>query len=243
MRVLITRPREDAEPLARELATRGIDAMIEPLLDIAYFDDMPKLAGAQAVLVTSANGIRALARLLPRRDIAVLAVGDASARVARELGYGRVESADGDVSDLARLVEARLRPEAGALVHVAGSVVAGDLAGMVRAAGFEYRRAVLYRTDVSEALSRSCADALRAGKIAAVLFFSPRTAATFVSLAQGAGLAAALSNVVAICLSSRVADRAARAKWKRIAVAEKPETGALLDLLATWAEAESRNTI
>ena len=65
MRALVTRPRAEAASLAEALAARGIAALLEPLLDISYRDlgDPLDLAGVQAVLCTSANGVRAFARL------------------------------------------------------------------------------------------------------------------------------------------------------------------------------------
>src|SRR5690348_13331331 len=101
---LVTRPEADAQALAEALAARGVEPVIEPLLQIGFREGAaPDLAGAQALLFTSANGARACAAASPRRDLPVLAVGDATARAARELGYVRVESAGGDVEDLARL--------------------------------------------------------------------------------------------------------------------------------------------
>ncbi len=113
MRLLVTRSIEDAEPLAAALRRRGIEAVLEPLMsitDVAGAAGAPDLdtyldpGGAQALLITSANGIRAFARRTSRRDIAVFAVGDASARTAFELGFAEVRSAAGDVDALAALV-------------------------------------------------------------------------------------------------------------------------------------------
>ena len=63
MRVLVTRPRSAATTLAVLLAKRGIDAVIEPMIDIVdRAARLPDLGGARAILCTSANGVRALAR-------------------------------------------------------------------------------------------------------------------------------------------------------------------------------------
>ena len=62
----------------------------------------------------AANGARALARATQRRDLPVLAVGDATARAAREAGFESVTSAGGDVGDLAPLAAARCAPSAAA---------------------------------------------------------------------------------------------------------------------------------
>ena len=38
MRVMITRPREDARPLAEALAARGVETLLEPLLHLQFFE-------------------------------------------------------------------------------------------------------------------------------------------------------------------------------------------------------------
>src|SRR5947209_4837807 len=130
LRALVTRPRVEAESLAAALAARGIVAIIEPLLEIHYRGEpTPDLAGVQAILCTSANGVRALARLTDERALPLLAVGEATAARARAEGFASVESAGGNVDELIQLALRRLRPQAGQLLHVAGTVVAGDLDG------------------------------------------------------------------------------------------------------------------
>src|SRR5215208_5601256 len=80
LRALVTRPRAEAEGLAAALAERGVAALVEPLLDIRYRSEWaPDLTGVQAVLCTSANGVRALARLCGERALPLFAVGEASA--------------------------------------------------------------------------------------------------------------------------------------------------------------------
>ena len=212
---LITRPEEDARPLAEALAARGVATVIEPLLAIrplpeAAADLAKDLAGVQALLFTSANGVRAFAELSPRRDIGVLAVGDATASTARGLGFTAVESAGGDVQALARLVKQRLKPAGGPLFHAAGSAVAGDLAERLAADGFDLRRRMLYESATATALSPEALAALKQGRIDLVLLFSPRTAVTFTELARAAAVDA--SPLTALCPLARRGDRRERAR-------------------------------
>src|SRR5258707_3826698 len=87
LRALVTRPRAEAESLAEALAARGIAAIIEPLLEIHYRSEpAPDLAGVQAILCTSANGVRALARLTGERALPLFAIRDASEAPARHKG-------------------------------------------------------------------------------------------------------------------------------------------------------------
>jgi uroporphyrinogen-III synthase len=231
MTVLITRAAEEAERLGQLLAARGIDSLIEPLMTIRFLPHgaatlAPFLSDVQAVLFTSANGVRAFAAATERRDLKAFAVGDATAAAARVAGFGAVTSARGNVEDLAALVIGSLRPSNGALVHAAGSVTAGDLAGLLGAAGFALRRAVLYEAIVAERLSEPTRDALIRGAVAAALFYSPRNATTFVRLATG--LEAACRRVAAIALSSAVASALKPLPWRHIAVAAAPHEASLL---------------
>ncbi len=228
---LVTRPAADAAPLVAALAERGIDTLSAPLLTITpVAAALPDLGPIQAVLATSANGIRALAEATPRRDLAVWAVGDGSAEVARELGFGPVESAAGDAAALAELVAERLKPAAGPLLHVAGSDVAGDLKGRLEAAGFTVERAVLYRAEPVPALPPDAAAALTAGRVDWVLLYSPRTAALFRTLAESAGLGRRLASVKALCLSPAVADALGDLAIDRT-VAATPDRGGMMALV------------
>jgi uroporphyrinogen-III synthase len=232
LRVLITRPREDAAPLARILEGMGHEAVIEPLLDIRYEDGPPlDLDGVRGLLLTSANGVRALARRTDRRDLPAWAVGDATARAAREAGFLQVESAGGDVASLAALVAARCAPGPGPLLHAAGTAVAGDLAGDLGARGFAVERRVLYAAEPADSLSPESLSRLYAGTIDAVLFFSPRTARSFVRLAGRAGLSKRMAGTVAFCLSEAVAEAVRTLPWKGVCVAARPDQASLLDLL------------
>src|SRR5438874_13037474 len=62
MRLLLTRPRDDAEPLANSLKLRGHEPIIAPLMEIRFVPgaEIP-LTGAQGLIVTSANAVRAFA--------------------------------------------------------------------------------------------------------------------------------------------------------------------------------------
>ncbi len=236
MRLLITRPMEDATPLADLLAARGHETVIEPLLEIRYLAiakaDIAALQdGVQALLVTSANGLRAFAGCSDRRDVAVVAVGEASARAAISAGFGDVESADGDVAALAALVAEKRNPEDGPLLHVAGSAMAGDLSGLLQEAGFDVRRAVLYEAVQAEHLSPPVRAGIAAGKFDGVVLFSPRTAARFAALVSAAGLADYCREMTAYCLSPAVAKKAGRFGWARLAIAARPDQKSLIEII------------
>jgi uroporphyrinogen-III synthase len=232
--VLVTRPRAESDVFAVALAMRGHEALVAPMIEIvpiagAHVD----LDGAQAVLFTSANGVRAFAAAETRRDLPAYCVGDATATAARDAGFAQVESASGDVVALAALVRARLAPSGGALVHAAGTSVAGDLAGDLARDGFSVRRVPLYRSETAAALTDDARAALREGRVDVVAFFSPRTAQAFAQLADEARLADGLGRVTALALATTSHDalRAAGCGFGAFRTAAAPTEAALLDEL------------
>ena len=232
MRVLVTRPIEDAARLIDILATRGIDGLATPFLAITYNDGPAlDLTGVQAVVFTSANGVRAFARRAADRTLPALCVGDATRTQALAAGFASVKSADGDVRALAALIKAALDPSQGAVLHPAGSHVAGDLGGQLAAAGFTYQREALYSAQKIKTLPDAVSQALKAGDVDGVLLYSPRTAAAFAKVVRGEGLDGKLLGVTAYCLSPAVADKIADLPWGDIKIAAQPDQDALLVLL------------
>lgn len=232
MRLLVTRPREDAAETVSALEALGHVAMVEPLLQIRSLPvDLPDLEGIQALLITSRNGLRAFVAASAERRLPVYAVGPATAEAARAAGFPEVHDADGDALALAALVRARLDPAAGALLHPSGREVAEGLVEELEPAGFTLHRVVLYAAEPAPEFSPDGRAALEQGTLDGVLFFSPRTGATFADLIERAGLRQACTGLTAYCLSPAVAQALDSLPWQAIHTAEGPNQAALLALL------------
>lgn len=232
MRFLVTRPRSEGEALALRLREMGIETLLEPMLDLMPLPHPPlDFKGVQGVLLTSRGAAQALADATPNRSLALFAVGDATAGAARQLGFGDVTSAGGDGAALAKLVRNDVDPAKGTLLHVRGAHTAGDLAGDLTASGFTVREAVLYDARPAAQLSTGCVDAMRSGALDGALFFSPRSAETFVNLARMAGLEATAARLDAYCLSDAVATAATDLGWRRVVVSPSPDLDAMVGLL------------
>src|SRR6266576_2292959 len=84
MRLLVTRPHDDAVSFAELLRARGHIPIVAPIMDVRPHDGPPiALEGVQALLATSANGVRALTLRTRKRNIALYAVGPQTAEAAK----------------------------------------------------------------------------------------------------------------------------------------------------------------
>ncbi len=241
MRVLIIRPEREATALATALAERGHTPVIAPLFRLEFLHPPAEfsavLAACQAVLLTSANGARALADASEQRGRPILAVGDTTASTAEGLGFNAVASASGDAAALAELVRQRLKPADGPLLHVSGREIAADLGTLLQPAGFEVKRFVLYDAREETTLPDSARAALEARALDVVTFFSPRAASVFTSMVEDAGLAASLRGVTAIAISPAALAPAAGLPFKAVVAAKRPSRQAVLDEIDRLAEA------
>lgn len=230
--LLVTRPAEDGEATAQKLRARGYDPILSPLLTITVLADapLPDLTDYHGLIVTSANGVRALAERTDRRGDLILAVGDHTAAKARTLGFTQVESASGDAVVLVNYVRDRLDPEDGKLLHVRGETIAVDPVPLLEGAGFTVDSCSLYRADPSEGLSATAITALAAGTVAGVLLYSPRSAKLFEAALTGALPPGTAGGLTAYCLSPAVA-KALSLPYRAVAVAPHPFGEALLGLL------------
>lgn len=226
MKILVTRPLADGQEIAARLAERGHQALLAPLLEPRFFDGAePELEGVRAILATSANGVRALARRTARRDIPVFAVGPQTAEEAKNAGFTAVKSADGDAVALAEAAGRWAEPGA-LLLHVCGEEAPGTLADTLASRGFAVRRSVLYGMAKAAALAPEVRKAIEQGSVDAVMFFSPKTAGLFVDLAQGLPI----GRLTALCISPNTAKVLAPGLFAGIRIAEKPNQDAMLKL-------------
>ncbi len=228
MRILVTRPLEDANATAEKLTAHGHEAITSPLLTITEFSgEALDLTGVQAILATSANGVRALGRRTAVRNIPVFAVGPQTAREARDAGFTIVRDADGDATALAEAVTQWTLPDRGSLLHASGLDGVGRLAGLLEGRGFEVRTETLYAVSAAP-LTPKALTALESGGIDAVMLYSPRTARLFRDIVLGENLGDRLNTVIAICISPAAASALAPLVFAETRIASAPNQDALL---------------
>lgn len=227
--VWITRAEPGAGATAGRVAAMGHTPIVAPLLRIEFLiEPRIDLTGVAALAFTSANGVRAFADAVPRRDIRVFAVGAGTTAAAKAAGFKSILSAEGDVNALAGRIAARRGELRGAVLHPGAAEPAGDLVGTLTAEGLEARAVALY----DSVAVRPPAGLLEAlDTIDVVLLHSPKAARTLARLLLGRDL----PNLRLLCLSQAVAKPVARAKVREVARAPFPIEAALLNLIGRGA--------
>lgn len=237
MHFLLTRPEEDNQKLANILVRLNHKVSCEPLLNIIYYENETiKLHDFQAVLFTSANGVRALSKNGQDRNIPCYTVGDATAAEAKQAGFKTITSAAGNIHNLAEIIIKSRDPKNGPLLHISGKDMAGDLGGVLRNSGFSVTQHQLYKAVKTPHLSQKTKDMITAREITHIPFYSPRTAKIFSDLIQSENLSPHLTKMTAVCLSSAVSDMINSLSWHKIVIAKQPNQFNLFNMIGITLE-------
>jgi uroporphyrinogen-III synthase len=223
MKVLLTRPAGENARLARRVEALGAECLEWPLTRIvALVGRVEVPGGTEAILFTSANAVRAFAAAAPGRDLPVFAVGDRTAAVAREAGFGQVTSARGDARDLVRLARAtRWRR----FLHPRGRE-----AGALAVEGAEVAARVVYAAEPAGPPPARVAEAFAAGAIGLVTVWSPRNALILRDWLAAAGPPLAATALLGI--SEAAVEPLRHSGFGEVLVAARPNAGSMLEGLA-----------
>ncbi len=239
MSILVTRPHPDNAATADHLRARGHTVLLAPALKlepVAFLGESE--ASFDAVLVTSANAIRAVAPQLPDLGLLQLplfAVGEHTAAAARETGFAEVIVAGGDAASLRdkgmRSAREKVLKKNSTLLYLAGADLSRDLGGELGAEGFRVVTQTTYRMAPVKHLPREVCDGFAAHGIEAVLHYSRRSARAFLDAARDEGVEISALAIPHCCLSETVAGVLRDAGASQVLVAATPDETALFDTL------------
>jgi uroporphyrinogen-III synthase len=217
MRAVVTRPREQADPLISALRAAGFDPVACPLIEIEPIDDGPiDVHRYDWVVVTSANGAAELARRRLGAPARVAAVGDATAAALAEHGISadfvpKVSSQEGLLAEFPQ--------PAGRVLFVAAENARTLLAEQLPA---EFR--AVYRTVESPPVRAPDGDL--------VLLASPSAARVWAKLG---------SSLPAVTIGPQTTAAARASGVEVVAEAKTQDTRGLVDSAAAWRDASSRS--
>ena len=214
MRVLILRPEPGNAATVAAVTAMGLEPVAVPLFEVVPVDwDAPDPAAFDSVAMTSANAARhGGAQLARYTHLPLIAVGEATAKAAKAVGFSDVTSGDGNAGDLAVLFE-----EALSILHLTGTdhrPIPGDAKVTV---------VPVYETRALPPAVPPAADI--------ALIHSPRAGARFAALVPDR----ATTRIIAI---SPAAAAACGPGWAAVHIADAPREHAMLASLAQLCKAD-----
>lgn len=225
-RFLVTRTEAQGRDFAADLRACGHEAVLVPLASVQFIDiTLPDLQRFDLILLTSANGAAALARLTPERSLPILAVGPQTASALVDAGFTDVSSAEGDAAMLAARVPTMVST-GGRLLHVTGRAGRAPVLP-----GYDLTRVVGYDIVRVSAPPEGLVAALRSGTLAGAFFFSPGSAAHFRDLVIDSCLAETCAPLDAYCISRGAANVLSPLAFAHFYIAAQPDRAALVAML------------
>ncbi|WP_258367712.1 uroporphyrinogen-III synthase [Komagataeibacter oboediens] len=227
--VIVTRPPPGLAPTMAAVAERGLHPIAAPMLHVSQHALSIGMFRPDAIVLTSGQAVGSLTDP-GLHHIPCYVVGAATARRARAVGFAHVIAASGTADDLTALLRAAMQPTARLLLAV-GRGYGQDMATDLRGRGYRVLRRCVYAVRPATCLPPDALAALRAGQVAAVMFYSTRTAEAFVAALPPA-LVPALVGVEAIAMSDGVAAvLGAGLRWGGIRIATRPAQERMLACL------------
>ena len=219
--MLVLRPEPGAIETAQRIEAQGFEAVVAPLFTIEPIGwEAPDEAGIEAVLLTSANAARQAGdQIASLTSLTCFCVGEATAAAAREVGFTRVRTGEGDGAAVIRMM---IDEGVTSALHLCGRDHMPLQLGQVR-----IDRRVVYASEAVEGLPERARQALEQGAVA--VLHSPRTAALFGKLVENKGMERGLISVAAISVA---ASEAAGDGWKANVAAAQSRDEALLEVAA-----------
>lgn len=233
--VLVTRPIFFSLPLIERIEAAGYRTLHEPLLDIRPLDTpRPPCAGAPFTMITSRATLQVLAArralVADLLDTPCYGVGAQTVADAQRFGFKDVREGPGRAEALAKLIarsETKTRP----LLHLCGEDTAPGAYDLLRAEGFDILPWPLYKAQPAQAFSDGIKEAFRLRRLDRALFFSARSAQTFVRLAKGEGFEPCCTRLAAIGLSESVAKELEALPWQSVLTADAPTEESMIACL------------
>ena len=226
--VWVTRAEPGAGETAAQLGELGLSALVESVIETREIEASPAPPGTfDAIAFTSATAVRLGAARIVDRSLPVFAVGDATADLARALGWSDVRSANGNVNDLARLIASG--GDAMDILHPGARIAAGDLSGALESQGRKVVPWPLYETVERAGPSDDLLRRLASDGVQGVLIHSPSAARSLANwLSPGCGLPGARL----FALSGPCARPLEGVSFREIHISPFPREAALLKVVS-----------
>lgn len=216
--IWITRTAPAAFKSAELWAKHGYAAAVAPVLEVSHPKTMPDLPARDGVIIfTSGNAVKSFANNTLLRHWPVVTPGYQTQRIAHDLGFRTVTSANGTSNDVTKVILkdfTTARP----IYHCAGNHVRGTIIEDLKAKGYRAQRDLYYFSSPVRQMPK-----INTSQMDFLSLYSPLAAKTV------AGFAPDLSSVTVLSLSKAIDEALGDLPCKARIIAAKPNEPALID--------------
>lgn len=220
MKILITRPIDEAKALAEELADLGYQPVISPLLEIELFHnlDFQIFDKYDGIIISSRNAIKAIARA--NKSLKLFIVGEQTTEAAKKLGFANSIYMGANIEKLKEAMQHRNN-----LLYLSGVDISDDLSSLEN----KFDRLEVYQAKRVESAPGNFLDFIKLHNLRLCLFFSKRTAQIFLDFVKEYKLESYCGNIIVLSLSANINDCLKDLNLHSYYISEEPTLRSMID--------------
>lgn len=225
MKILITRPIEEALELATTIKNLNHDPVISPLFEIVFFDNIKEdsFANYDAIIITSRNALKAISNI-KNKNLQFLILGRKTTEIAKSLGFNNVKFSGINAEELKEYIQGYNK-----LLYLSGVDVSNNFTSLKKTID----RQIVYNAKRLEKIPSEFFEFIKFGQKKMVLFFSKRSSRSFLELIQKNHLEPYCKNLIAISLSKKIADNIKNICYKSY-IAKEPTLDSMIESIKEY---------
>tara|TARA_B100000035_G_scaffold286051_1_gene270071 strand:- start:281 stop:979 length:699 start_codon:yes stop_codon:yes gene_type:complete len=217
MHILLTRPLEDSLEMIIKFKTLGHKVSHLPLLKIIPLEIKSlNFSDFDAIIFTSTNAIKFLDTKNINKDIFCFCVGSATEKKAKSLGFQKVFTAGGNVSNLKEIINQNFDPSDGKIIYISGEFISKDLDKELIKEGYYVKKAINYTTKHNQVFDEKFIKELKLDIPQMVYIYSQNSAMSFLNFIKNNKLNSFWMNTNLMCIGEKTSSILNEIKWKKI---------------------------
>ena len=217
MHILLTRPLDDSLDMIIRFKTLGHKVSHLPLLKIIPIEhESINYSDFNAIIFTSANAIKYLDTKNIDKNILCFCVGNATEKKAKSVGFQKVFTAGGNVSNLKEIIYQNFDPSDGKIVYISGEFLSKDLDKELLKGGFDVEKVINYTTKHNQVFDEKFIKALKLDIPQMVYIYSQNSAISFLNFIKNNELNNFWMNTNLLCIGEKTSSILNEIKWKKI---------------------------
>tara|TARA_Y100000590_G_scaffold456766_1_gene607998 strand:+ start:5580 stop:6275 length:696 start_codon:yes stop_codon:yes gene_type:complete len=207
MKIIITRPIDDSKKIQELIEVKGYETIINPLLEIEYFNEEIDLTGYKNLIFTSRHAVRALKRSnYPIEDKNIFVSGQSTYEEVLDLGIDNICMPFANVHELIRYLSNYHKAKKASMIYIRGKDISISLIGIKELESINIKEKILYIAHKRCIINTQVIKDLNNNHPFIAIFYSKRTAKIFLEAIENLQLSNKTSIIMAYCLSKDISD-------------------------------------